>query len=402
MNGVTQMFSRTLVNSAHLLVMAGLMVHSSQLLAQQTLYKAGKVITIAGEPLSPGMVLVDQGKIVSVGESLDVEGDVKVIELGDHAVLMPGLVDAYSQLGLSVSTSDEYTSEVTPDFATARSIDWELQAMKRARSEGTTTVCVCPGTENVIAGIASIVKTDYQGEASIINADGPLVANLCNDPTRRNSARQRPDSIYVRQPTNRMGVVWLIRSTFEQARNNGDNERLTPLREVVQGDRQFYIISRTSADISSALTLGDEFGYKPVIVGGQESNKVLDLLADKAVSVVLTPIPTGSTSGIEGTDVCLNRAGKLAEAGVTFCLSGNDLLEQARFAVRFGLDRQTALESVTIAPAKLLGLETKIGSIAAGLDADLIVLDGDPLELTSRIRLVIIGGGVVSGDLLDE
>lgn len=364
---------------------------------QPILYQAGTVITVAGETLSPGMVLVQDGKIVSVAERI-VDANAELINFGPDAFLMPGLVDAYSQIGLTAATRDEVTEEVTPTFSVVTGIDWKQRSMHQALATGTTTACITPGTENVIAGLSAIIKTTSETKSAMINADGPLVINLCSDPTRRNQSRQRPDSIYVRQPTNRMGVVWITRSSFDQARQSSARVDLNPLRQVVQDQRKLLVVSRTAADLETAFTLGDEFGFKPILVGGQESYRLVERIAEKGAAVVLTPVPTGVTSGPERTEICLNRAGLLADAGVPIALSGEDLLTEARFAVRHGLDRNTALAAVTATPAKILGQEERIGSLQPGLDADFIILNGDPLEFTTAITHIVVDGRLIAGE----
>ncbi|HMO15698.1 MAG TPA: amidohydrolase family protein [Pirellulaceae bacterium] len=399
MNCVKRIFARNLLavtiytSVVHMLaVYLNLTVLDSPL-AAQTLFKAGKVITMAGDPLSPGMVLVNEGKIVSVGSALD-QGNARLVDLGDAAVLMPGLVNAYSQAGLSGAVRDEVTKEVTATYKVDLGIDWNSQSMKRALTNGITTACLTPGTENVFAGIASTVKT-AKSNAAVLQNDGALVANLNTDPTRRNQARQRPDSIYLRIPTNRMGVVWVMRSSFDMAQRNEHDESLAPLRQVIAGERPFFIVSRTFADIETMYTLAEEFGFKSILVGGQESNLVLSKIAELKTDVILTPVPTGVTSGEERTEICLNRAGKLAEHGIRFCLSGDDLLAEARFAYRHGLNSQQALAAVTLAPAQILAIQERVGSIEPGKDADFIVLNGEPLELTSRVMKVIVDGELV-------
>ncbi len=379
-------------------LMALMAVLNPTLNAQQsTLYQAGKVITVAGETLSPGMVLVQDGKIVSIAGIIE-DASAKQIDFGPNSVLMPGLVDAYSQIGLTTATRDEMTMEVTPTFSIVNGIDWKQRSMQQALANGTTTACITPGTENVIAGLAAIIKTSTETTSSMINADGPLVINLCSDPTRRNQSRQRPDSIYVRQPTNRMGVVWITRSSFDQARQSSAQVELNPLRDVVQGQRSLLVVSRTAADLETAFTLGDEFDFKPILVGGQESYRLVDRIAESGTAVILTPVPTGVTSGPERTEICLNRAGLLADAGVSIALSGEDLLSEARFAVRHGLDRDTALAAITATPAKILGLEGRIGSLQPGRDADFVVLAGDPLEFTTPITHIVVEGRLIAGE----
>ncbi len=152
------------------------------------------------------------------------------------------------------------------------------------------------------------------------------------------------------------------------------------------------VFARMSHDIQSVATLADEFGYAPIIVGGQEAYKVKDLLAERKYPVILEGNGTGSLSGSENSELCWNNAGVLDEAGITIAFSGDELLEQARFAHRHGLSRDKSLAAITTTPAQLLGISDRVGKISAGQDADLIALSGDPLELTTSIRWVMVNG----------
>lgn len=359
-----------------------------------TLYKAGTVYTMDGEALSPGAVLVVDGKIKAVGEAVEGGAGTNVIDLGEDGVLMPGLVDAWSQTPLSSTGMDEITSEVTLDFRAIHSIDWDKNGLKRQLASGTTTVNASPGTQNVLGGTAAIVKTSEAGEAVLVD-DGAMLAAMCSDPAARNFSRFRPDTIYVRQPTNRMGVVWILRNTFSKATRSKDKDEFRKLKETISGQRPIMMVSRMSYDITTVGTLADEFGFKPVIVGADEAWKVKDELLERKYPIVLSYNNPGGTRGREGSELCWNQPGVLAAAGLTFAIAGDNLLEKARFAKRFGLDAETALSSITSTPAKIIGVADRVGKLAPGMDADMIAFSGDPLEMTTSIRWVMVNGTII-------
>ena len=358
------------------------------------LYSAGTVYTMSGAPLSPGQVLIRDGKIAAVGATLpaDTVGDATQVELGPDSVLMPGFIDAYTQTGMESGKPDEQSKEVTPRFQAIHAVDWKSDGIQKQLHDGTTTMCICPGTENVIAGISGIVKT--AGE-HVINDNHALVASLCSDPASRNSSRQRPDSIYVRQPTNRMGVVWILRNTL--SKESRDLDAANPVDQVLEGKRPLFMVSRVSHDLTTVATLADEFDLQPVVVGGQESYLVTDLLAERKYPVILSGTTTGSMFGPEQSKLCWNQAGILDAADIPFAISGSQLLEQARFACRFGLEREKALQAITVSPAKILGIDNKVGTIETGKDADLVALNGDPLEFTTAIEWVMVDGKIQDG-----
>ncbi len=363
------------------------------------LIRAGRVETMAGEALTPGAVLVANGRIVRVGSSIVAGTDTEVIDLGEEGTLIPGLVELDFEGGVTGPDSEQ-TREVIADFSLVDAIDQTDRRFIEALVDGTTTVAVLPGSENVISGTATVIKSEGQ---TVLLEDGPLIIAMCNDPVRGNRSRSRPDTIYIRQPTNRMGVVSILRKSFDQAAKSpansstasgtsATNPGLIRLQEVLRGDRRLIGLSRTEYDILTLGRIADEFQLKPILMGGQESYKVADVLAEAEIPVILGRLQASDDRGPEGTEIAWNVAGLLDEAGVTIALSGGDLLDQARFAVRFGLDRESALESITIVPARLIGIDRRVGSIQPGKDADLLALTGDPLELTSRVQWTMVGG----------
>jgi imidazolonepropionase-like amidohydrolase len=358
--------------------------------AEDLLIKAGKVYTMTGPPLRPGFVHVADGKIVAVGAEIKTPDGTKVIDLGS-GVLMPGLVDAYSHAGIAGSNT-EMTREVTPDYRVLTAVDWRSRAFRTALADGTTCLGLAPGTDGVFAGLSCAVKT--AGPQRVLQAETGLVITMASDPAGGNSSRQRPDSIYVRQPTNRMGVVWLLRSTFDKAGRQKTPE-LAVVREALAGQRRIYAVSRTDHDLLSLLRVAKEFKFVPTVIGGEEAYKIREELAAAKVPVILEPLSTSSSGvGRESSEVVWNQPGLLHKAGVPLALSGGQLLEQARFAVRYGLPPEVALQAITRTPARLLGLDGRIGTLEKGHDADLLALDGDPLELTTSIQWVLVDGKI--------
>lgn len=357
--------------------------------ADECVVKAAKVLTMAGKPLTPGAVRVKDGKIVEVAGTIEAPAGVKVIDLAD-GTLMPGLVDAGNTLALDGGAA-ESTREVTPNFRVIDAVDWSSRDFRQARADGTTTVAILPGTENVVDGLSCIAKTAGDRSHRVVNPAHSLVIALASDPASGNGARNRPDSIYTRQPTNRMGVVWILRSEFGKAHAKAPTAK-AELRSALDGKLPVVCVSRVDSDIAAALRLKQEFPFALTISGGQEAYRLKSELAAAKVPVLLAPVSTAPGTGPEGTDIVLNPAGLLHEAGVTFALTGGKLLDQARLAVRHGLPADAALAAVTATPARLLGVDSRVGTIAVGRDADLIALSGDPFDLTTKITWTMIDG----------
>ena len=357
--------------------------------AERILLKAAKAYGVEGESLEPAHLLIVDGKIAGLGSDLEASEATRTIELED-AVLLPGLVNAYSQAGVSGGDS-EFTREVTPNYELHSAVDWDALAFRIARAEGVTTIAIAPGTDNVFAGVAFAVKAGGAAAQRVIDEDLGLVVTVASDPRSRNRARSRPDSIFVRQPTNRMGVVWMMRSTLDRTRQ-GLGPEYPRVAEVLSGKRQAYCVSRTHIDIEAALNISKEFSFSPILIGGQEAYMVAEQLAERKIPVILEPLQINSPYGVEGTEPAWNGAGILDRAGIEIALCGPRLLEQARFAIRFGLSPDVALNAITRTPAKLLGLEDQVGTLAVGRAADITVLSGEPFEFTTNVQAVMIGG----------
>lgn len=357
--------------------------------AEELFLKAGRVYTLDGPPLSPGVVHVKDGKIVAVGTDLPIPAGSRFRDLGS-GVLLPGFIDAASSAGLEGGRA-ESTVEVSPRLRALDAVDPASSALRRLCHEGVTTVHILPGTDNVISGLSCILKTLTDRRRQPLRADYGLAITTSSDPVEGNSSRNRPDSIYNRQPTNRMGVVWLLRSEFGLATRTSTPDRAV-LRELLAGTRPVFCTSRLDTDLLAALRLREEYPMRLVLVGGQEAYRVREQIAAARVPLLLARVSSQAGIGPESTETILNLPGVLHAAGIPICLTGGDLLEQARWAVRFGLSRDAALEAVTVQPARVLQLEDRVGRIKPGLDADLVALSGDPFDCSTRILWTMIDG----------
>lgn len=390
-----------------LFIFATLFFVSDSIADDGVLIRAKHVLTMEGKTLEPGAVLVRDGKIAVVAEGIEAQG-VKVI---DTDWLMPGLVNAATSLGIAGGTS-EISSEVTPDFDTVAAIDFQSRDMREAIDEGITTAHVLPGTQSVFSGFSAIIKTSGSGPnlslPRIVLGHHGLTVALSSDPTSFNRSRSRPDSVFVRQPTNRMGVVWILRTSFHKTTQKQmavgfDESSQKILQQVLAGTLPVFTVSRKDVDIQSGFQLQDEFGFKPIIVGGDEVYKIMDVIQERKPTIIYTAMINAANSrelrGTEGTERRFNVVGRLATAEIPFCLAGEKLMDQARFATRFGLDRMVALESITSRSAKALQQDKLVGSIAVGKDADLLAFNGDPLEFTSSIQWTMVDGKIIDTNI---
>lgn len=376
--------------------------------------KAGRIVTVSGEDILGGVILIEDGKITKVGKDVVIPEGATVIDATKH-VIMPGIVDANSGAGVA-GTSNEESGEILPHVRILDSFDARSPALQRAVAGGVTTAYVGPGNLGVIGGLGSIVKTSGGSLAQmIVREDMALKAAMGSAPSAGNFPPRGgpPSSFYARRPTTRMGVVWEFRRAFIDAKKYRDEApaRKDPGCEVLLKalDRKLplRVAASRSGDIETAVQLAEEFGLTLCIEEAQESYANAELLAKKQIPVLLRPhYQTFSLTASEGSEARFTTFATLCAAGVRTALlsrgddEGETHLAMATFAVKYGASRAQALRAITLTPAEILGVAERVGSIETGKDADLLFLTGDPLDPTTRVERVLIGGKVVAGKKL--
>jgi imidazolonepropionase-like amidohydrolase len=314
--------------------------------------------------------------------------------------------------------SVEQSQEVTPELRVggtldAFSIDWDRQLRS-----GVTTVLVNPPDLNVIGGLGIALKT--AGPESIaartVKDNAVLRGAIGSQPSVRNRpAFQRPTSFYNRRPTTRMGVEWEWRKTFyDVALGPDEGEEPRQGRETIiaalKGEIPIAIQAWTTQDIRTAVFLreevenGEEFKAgglnKPrfIIDAAAEAWKEPQLLVRSKTAVVLPPFPSSGRTR-DNAFMAWDVAADLQKAGVTFALSSHGLEGydqrlpmQAGYAMSGGLGFADALAAVTITPARMIGIDGRVGSLEPGKDADLVLWSGEPFEPSSRVLAVIVDG----------
>jgi imidazolonepropionase-like amidohydrolase len=342
-------------------------------------------------------VAVAGGKVsfaAATGRRIDVKG----------AFLTPGLVDAASRAGYARGDA-EHTRELTPDLDARELADPWSDDFREAARAGCTTVSLVPGGSAVVGGLSRAFRTwSAEGVAKPIDGAGEaLWLTLAGEASSGNfPPRGGPtESIYARRPTTRMGVVWMLRQTFLDAKAKAGDAGYARYREVLDGKRACRVLSHRMQDLSAALRIADEVGIKDVAFAGcEEAYLGREELAKRKIPVVVGPFHS-ETSGeaVDGADTALANAALLRAAGVRVALTagplgGRRLREQATAAVRWGMSKEDALAAVTSVAADLCGLAGR-GRIQDGGAADLVLWSGHPLLPSSRALVVVIDGEVV-------
>jgi imidazolonepropionase-like amidohydrolase len=373
-------------------------------------YVGAEILPIAGAPIPNGVLIVQRGRIVAVGPaaSTPIPADSERHDVTGK-VIMPGLVDTHSHIG--GGSGGDGSAPLQPDVRLLDSFDVRDSGLKRARAGGITTVNVMPGSGHLLSGQtlylklrnANVIDDLFIRDPQGVIAGGVKMANGTNSirpgggtfPGTRSKSAALAREMFVKAQAYRDKV---------RAAGN-DKDKLPPrdlgmemLVEVLEGKRTVQFHTHRQDDIQTALRLSKEFGFKIVLQHVSEGWKVADEIAKSGApcSVILVDAPGGK---IEAINMTMDNGAKLDRAGVLVGFHTDDnvtesrlFLRSAGLAVRAGMPREKALYAMTMAGARMLDLQNRVGSLEAGKDADFLVLSGDPLSVYTKILETFVEG----------
>lgn len=366
--------------------------------AQRVAIRNARILPIQGSAIENGTILIENRKIKAIGKDIPIPANTTVID-GTGKTVMPGLVDANAHYGMR-ENGNEQASEITPQIRALQLLNPRSADFKHALQAGVTTVCVTPGSLNVVGGLCGVVKsTGGELDRMLVRDSVGVRAALGSDTFNGNNAFLNAtgdvSTLYLRRPNTRMGAVWEMRHALDQPK------KYPALAAVRAGSLPFRVQARVENDIRAALTITQEFKVPRVVIDDcTEGFRVVDLLAERHVSVVLGPFTDPQGFGPERAENSLSTAALLSAKGIPVAFGSNDgdetmLLPWAAMAVRNGMAPEAALKAVTLTAAEIAGVGDRVGSLAPGKDADILILSGDPLELTTHIDSVLVNGQVV-------
>ncbi len=377
--------------SAALAGVAALSASSAAAQERPVAFTGGTIMTMAGDTIENGTMVVKDGKIVAIGGGVSIPSDAERRDVSG-SILMPGIVDTHSHIG-QVAGADS-SSPIQPDVRAMDSINPRDRSIDKARAGGVTTANVMPGSGHLMSGQTFYMKL-REGEKiediAYFFDDGSVMGGM---KMANGTNPQRETSGF---PGTRAKSAALVRSAFTDAEQYCDGDRKKrdlgkeALCEVLSGKRLVHFHTHRADDIMTALRLKREFGFKVLIQHGMEAWKVAGELAaaNVPVSHIVVDAPGGK---LEARESRLEAAGILEKAGVMTSLHSDDPIVDSRMmyrtaalAVRAGMSRDAALEALTINGAKQLQLDDRIGSLEAGKDADFVILSGDPLSVYTHV-----------------
>lgn len=412
--------NRFLPKVVSLLLIALAAVVTSAATAADIAVRAERLMTGTGETLNDAIVVIRDGRITAVGSAAQTRVP-DGIEILEAAYVTPGLIDGRSVVGLAGALNQrqdqdqrERSAAIQPELRAIDAYNPRELLVDWLREHGVTTIHTGHGPGEVISGQTLIAKTtgDSVAEAVLVPFAG-LAANLGENATVDGDVRKSPGS--------RAKVVAMLRARLIAAREymdkraaaEEDDDKDAPARDLalesmaaaLAGEVPLIIEANRHLDIMTALRLQEEFGFRLILSGAADAPLVLDAIRAAGVPVIVHPTMVRGERHGERENVSFNTPAELLAAGIPTSLqSGYEsyvpktrvVLFEAGFGLGYGLTPEQALELVTMGPARMLGIDDRVGSIEVGKDGDLALFDGDPFEYTSHVIGTVIDGVQVS------
>lgn len=383
----------------------------------------GRIITVTGEEIEEGTVLIEDGRIVEVGEDVELPYDAMEVDVTGK-VLMPGMIDPQSYRGLDRANE---SIPVVPFLDVYDAIDPSRLFFENSLRDGVTTVHVMQGNNTVISAKSRVVRPIGLSvdEMTVVPEIGlKLVTSPRAGAGRisqmyelreafkrfeyevdRLAEEKYEESLEEDDETIDVGPEEARRRGRDLIRDSDYSDRQLPLARLLRGDLASWFYAGRATDVGPAIALARDLDIleNAVFVLGSEAHRAVEELKQADRPVVLDPAlyhRTRNPMTGELEEVFVPR--KVYEAGLTFALQPNPgasmaeryLTYQAAVCVREGLSREVALKSITLYPARMLGVESDLGSIEPGKRANIVVFSGDPLEFDSWVDQVFIDGAL--------
>jgi imidazolonepropionase-like amidohydrolase len=381
------------------------------------LIKNGNIKTMEGPDIIGGDILIEGDKIKKVGKNIETDGEVEIVDASD-CLVVPGLIDGHCHLGMweegigfEGADGNESVDPVTPQLRAIDSINPMDEGFKMAREGGVTTAVTGPGSANVIGGTFAAVKTyGHRIDDMIIKFPTAMKIAFGENPKRVYNEKEK-------SPITRMATASILRETLfkaqkyyedvERGKKEPDDKpefdmKLDALLPVMDKEIPLKAHAHRADDIFTALRIAKEFDLEVTLDHCTEGHLIAEDLAKENKPALIGP-SLSEKSKYELKNLTFDTPKVLQEAGVLIAIITDSpviplqyLSLVAGLAVKSGLKEEEAWKAITINPAKITGIDDRVGSIKEGKDADIVIFEGNPLRnIDSKPKKVIINGKII-------
>lgn len=384
--------------------------------------RGGRVVTVSGAVIEGGSVVIQNGKIAAVGKNVSAPSGARVINAAGLSVY-PGLIDPMTSLGLvevgavSATVDTAELGDFNPQVKASVAVNAHSELIPVTRFNGITTVVSAP-RGGIFSGQAALINLNgWTVEEMLVKAPVAMIFNFPRlSPSFGFGGFFAPAQTrgFNELKTERDKKLDSIRKLLNEARDYGNardaeakdpslpkrekNIELEALVPVVRGEWPVILSVDEARDIKAAIDFVKEFKLKAIFAGVKEGYKVASLLKENNIPVIITDVLSLPAHEDDPYDEPFTNASALHKAGVKFCFSTGDaahvrdLPYHAATAAAFGLPKDEALKAVTLNTAEILGVSDQLGSLDKGKIANVIVTDGDPLEVRTQVKYLFIAG----------
>lgn len=366
------------------------------------------VFPVSSPPIKDATVLVRDGRVVAVGRRVEVPDGVERIDATGKTVT-PGLFDPASTIGLVEvdlvsQTRDESAAgaedQIVPAFDPLDGLNPNSTLIPWSRTHGLTATATRP-TGGLVSGQAAVIRlVGRTPEEMVVRRGAAMMAAFDESGARAAGGARGMAALRLREVLEDARFWREHRADFDRGRSRELAQSrldMAALQPVLDGTMPLIVEAQRASDILAVLRIAEEYGIRPVILGGAEAWMVADRLAAADVPVILKPL-TSSPREFERIGARFDNAALLTRAGVRVAISPFDshrapsITQEAGNAVRFGMPWEAALRAITLTPAEIYGVADRMGSIQPGREADLVIWSGDPFETSSEAETVLVRG----------
>jgi Amidohydrolase family. len=368
---------------------------------------------MAGEVIEGGDILINDGRIVEVGRNIDPSG-AEIMDVSGKFV-MPGIIDAHCHLGMwedavgfEGDDGNEETDPATPHLRAIDGINPMDRNFEEAYQGGVTTAVTGPGSANVIGGLFTAIKTYGKRIDDMIIKD-PVALKV--------AFGENPKWVYGEQkksPRTRMAIAGILREELTKAKEYMEGRakkededkpeldlRMEAIAKALKGEIPLKAHAHRADDIFTAIRIAKEFNVRLTLDHCTEGHLIVDYLKEEGYPCIVGP-SLSERSKVELKNLTFKTPGILSKAGILVAIMTDHpviplqyITLCASLAVREGMDEMEALKAITINPAKIVGIDDRVGSLEPGKDADIAIFDGNPLDIRNRCYATIINGRIV-------